>query len=134
MLAEFLSDEIRTSDFQFALKSGFSTTLCNFYATKTIQHFNPLGSPVISLFLDAPKALKETEANTLDLKMLLLRVVCRATTRHLFRSYQLTEITVKHNHVMSGFSDGNGVQQGSLLSLTLFSVNLDPLLRELRSC
>ncbi len=131
---ESLKDELKTSDFQFAYKNNFSSTLCSFLAMETIHHFNKKGSKVLAVFLDASKAFHKVEHAKL-FPELLKRKICPVVVRYLFMSYQVSKLSVKWGDSQSvSFSQGNGVKQGAVLSPILFAVYLDPLLKRLRDC
>ena len=51
-----LENKLNTSHYQFAYKSGFSTSLCSFLVAETIQYYRSRGSNVYMLSLDATKA------------------------------------------------------------------------------
>ena len=131
---ESLKDDLQTSDFQFAYKDNFSTTLCSFLAMETIHHFNEKGSKVLAVFLDASKAFDKVEHAKL-FSVLLNKNICPLIVRYLFKSYSISKLSVKWGvSESSSFSQGNGVKQGAVLSPMLFAIYLDPLINRLRDC
>ena len=56
ILIHLIGEKIDTSVYQFAYKQGFSTSLCTFLVSETIQYYRSRGSNVFMLSLDCTKA------------------------------------------------------------------------------
>ena len=49
-------DDLITSDYQFAYKTSFPTTLCSFMVVETLQHYRAKGNNVFVSLLDYSKS------------------------------------------------------------------------------
>ena len=126
-----ISDHIETNSLQFAYKPEFSTSLCSFLVSETIQYYRTKGSNVYVLSLDATKAFDKVRYSKLFEK-LIERNVCPLIIRWLLNMYLLNNAFVKWKNINSAnFKIMNGVKQGGVLSPILFAIYLDPLLEKI---
>ena len=58
---QIIGEKLKTSSFQFAYKTGFSTSLCSFLVAETISYYRSRGSNVYMLSLDATKAFDRVQ-------------------------------------------------------------------------
>ena len=70
-----IGDQLETSHLQFAYKPGYSTSLCTFLVSETIQYYRTKGSNVYVLSLDATKAFDKVKYSKL-FETLIERKVC----------------------------------------------------------
>ena len=123
-----MGDKMSTSKYQFAYKSGFSTSLCSFLVAETISYYRSRGSNVYMVSLDATKAFDRVQYSKLFNK-LIDRDICPLIIRFLLNSYVISKSIVKWNNCQSkSFNIGNGVKQGAVLSAPLFAIYIDDLL------
>ena len=128
-----IEDKLTTSSYQFAYKQGFSTSMCSFLVSETIQYYKAHGSDVYMLSLDASKAFDRVKYTKL-FKLLIERNVCALVIRLLLKVYIFSSATVKWNNCESeSFNISNGVKQGAIISAPLFAVYIDPLLTKLKN-
>ena len=120
-----------TSDLQFGFKPGYSTDLCSGVLKNVVSTYIHKGSPVYSCFLDASKAFDRVDHSVL-LRLLLKRNLPPIILRFLFSWYQMQFLSIRWNTIFSTkFGVSNGVRQGGVLSLILFTVYIDELLSRL---
>ena len=126
-----IEDKLTTSSYQFAYKEGFSTSMCSFLVSETIQYYKSHSSDVYMLSLDASKAFDRVKYTKL-FKLLIERSVCPLIIRFLMNIYIFSSATVKWNKSESeSFNISNGVKQGAIISAPLFAIYIDPLLSKL---
>ena len=134
VLINELENRLATSSYQFAYKSGFSTSLCSFLMAETIQYYRSRGSNVYMLSLDATKAFDRVQYSKL-FKLLISREVCPLIIRFILNIYLISSAVVKWNEMESkAFSISNGVKQGAVISAPLFALYINPLLDKLQKC
>ena len=125
---EYFKDIFSSSDYQYAYKKNFSTSLCTFNVMETIQYYVSRGSSVIATLLDCSKAFDRVKYDKL-FKILVNRGLCPLVTRLLIVMYSRIEGQVKWNDMYSDkFKVKNGVKQGGVMSPLLFTVYMDNLI------
>ena len=87
---------MNTTDYQFAYKAGFSTSLCSFLVAETISYYRSRGSNVYMLSLDASKAFDRVQYSKMFDK-LISRDVCPLIIRFILNSYLISKSLVKWN-------------------------------------
>ena len=128
VLISLMGDKMNTSNYQFAYKSGFSTSLCSFLVAETINYYRSRGSNVYMVSLDATKAFDRVQYSKLFNK-LIDKDICPLIIRFLLNSYVISKSIVKWNNSQSkSFNINNGVKQGAVLSAPLFALYIDDLL------
>lgn len=131
MIIKILDNKIMTSEYQFAYKSDFSTSLCTFIVAETIQYYRNQGSNVYALLIDATKAFDRVQYSKI-FNLLLQRNICPLIVRLLANMYLINSAVVDWNGTISeSFEIGNGVKQGGVLSPILFAIYMDPLIKKL---
>ena len=116
-----------TSDYQFGYKENFSTSLCSFLVTETIQYYRSQGSNVYMVLLDCTKAFDKIQHTKL-FKTLIEKDICPSLIRLIMNSYIMSSAVVKWNRSTSmPFQINNGVKQGGVISAHLFAMYIDPL-------
>ena len=55
VIIQLIDDKMTTSDYQYGYKENFSTSLCSFLVTETIQYYRSQGSNVYMVLLDCTK-------------------------------------------------------------------------------
>ena len=133
VLINLIGEKINTSDYQFAYKAGFSTSLCSFLVAETISYYRSRGSNVYMLSLDASKAFDRVQYSKM-FDTLIAKDVCPLIIRFILNSYLISKSLVKWNQMNSEpFSINNGVKQGAVLSAPLFALYVDDLLNKLNN-
>ena len=128
IIIDVFQDILETSDYQFAYKSSFSTTLCSFMVVETIQYYRSKGNNVFVSLLDFSKAFDLVRYDKL-FKLLLDRNLCPLVIRLLLNIYMNSMYSVCWNGITSDkFSISNGVKQGGVLSSLLFTIYMEPLI------
>ena len=134
VLINLIGEKINTSDYQFAYKAGFSTSLCSFLVAETISYYRSRGTNVFMLSLDASKAFDRVQYSKM-FETLIEKDVCPLIIRFILNSYLISKSVVKWNQMNSEhFSINNGVKQGAVLSAPLFALYVDDLLNKLNNC
>lgn len=125
---DYFEDRLKSSDYQFAYKKDFSTSLCTFAALETIQYYKSRGSRVIATLLDCSKAFDRVKYHKL-FQLLIDRDICPLVTRLLCIMYSNIKAQVKWNNMYSNkFNINNGVKQGGVMSPILFTLYMDVLI------
>ena len=133
VLINLIGEKMNTTDYQFAYKAGFSTSLCSFLVAETISYYRSRGSNVYMLSLDASKAFDRVQYSKMFDK-LISKDVCPLIIRFILNSYLISKSLVKWNKTQSEpFSINNGVKQGAVLSAPLFALYVDDLLIKLNN-
>ena len=113
-----------TTDNQFDVKAGHGTDECTFLLQQTPSYFVTRGSSVHAGFLNASKAFDRVLHITVFEK-LIQRNVPMCFVRLLKHSYKEQKMQIKWDkHLSEAFHVTNGVRQGGVLSLYLFTVYL----------
>ena len=129
IVLDYFKEELCSSDFQFAYKSDFSTTLCTFLVKETIEYYINNNSNVFATFLDCSKAFDCVKHDKL-FEILMNRGICPLIIRLLINLYINMRGVVKWNsHYSEEFEVYNGIKQGGVLSPTLFSLYIDELVK-----
>ncbi len=119
-----------TSHLQFAYKESYSTPLCSYLVTETIQYYQMRGSSVYMLLFDATKAFARVKYSTL-FNLLIERDICPSVVRLLLNMYFISTAVVSWNDVNSDqFKLCIGVKQSVVMSLLLFSIYINPLMQK----
>ena len=128
ILLDYFKDILQSSNYQFAYKKDFSTSLCTFTVMETIQYYRSRGSRVIASLLDCSKAFDRVRYSKL-FQILTDRGLCPLVIRLLIIMYFNIRAHVKWNSVYSDkFSINNGVKQGGVMSPVLFTLYIDKLI------
>ena len=117
-----IGEKMNTSNYQFAYKAGFSTSLCSFLVAETISYYRTRGSNVYMVSLDATKAFDRVQYSKLFNK-LIKRDICPLIIRFLLNSYVMSKSFVQWNNSKSNlYSINNDVKRGAVLSVPMFVV------------
>ena len=131
ILIHLIGEKIDSSVYQFAYKQGFSTSMCSFLVSETIQYYRSHGSNVYMLSLDCTKAFDLVQHTKL-FQLLISRCVCPLLIRLLINIYAMSTAVVKWNNCYSeNFTIKNGVKQGAIISAPLFALYVEPMLKRL---
>ena len=129
IILEFFNQELLSSDYQFAYKKNFSTTMCSFLLKDTVEYYINNGNNVYATFLDCSKAFDCVRHDIL-FDILMEKGICPLIIRLLIVLYKNMMGTVKWNNNFSEkFSVFNGVKQGGVLSPALFTLYIDELIK-----
>ena len=133
VIIDIIHENMETSDFQFAYKKGFSTSMCSFLVAETIQYYRLRGSNVYMVSLDATKAFDRVQYSKL-FNILIEKEICPLVIRLILNVYLTSSAVVKwRNSISKSFSISNGVKQGAVISAPLFALYIDPLINELKN-
>ena len=87
---------MNTTDYQFAYKTGLSTSLCSFLVAETINYYRSRRSNVYMISLDATKAFDRVQYSKLFNK-LIDKEICPIIIRFIMNSYLISKSLVKWN-------------------------------------
>ena len=133
VIMQLIDDKMKTSTYQFGYKESFSTSLCSFLVSETIQYYRSKGSNVYMTLLDCTKAFDKIQHTKL-FKTLMNKNICPSIIRLIMNSYIMSTAVVKwNNSTATPFKINNGVKQGGVMSAPLFALYIDPLLKKLNS-
>ena len=122
-------DAFSTSDLQFGYKKGFSTDLCTGLLKLVSSRYIHHGSKVRCALLDISKAFDMVDHGQL-FETLCQRSLPNPVIRFLLQWSSNQHVEIRWNGILSSpFPVTNGVRQGGVLSLILFTVYIDELLQ-----
>ena len=125
------SDDLQSSNLQFAYKKDHSTAMCTAVLKEVVSHYISNGSNVFARSLAAAKAFDKMNCVKL-FNFLLESNLPGVIIRLLFHSYSRQFVYTRWN---SAFSDPipmeNGVKQGGELSPILLCIYFDELLKRI---
>ena len=122
-----------TDSLQFGYKVGTSTTQCSWLLMEVVNIFLREGSNPIVTLLDCSRAFDLCRFSTM-FSTLLSRGLPPILVRTLVYVYEQQYALVKWgNSKSSMFTIVNGTRQGSVLSAAVFTVYVEPLLKQLRT-
>ena len=127
------SDNLQTSNLQYAYKPGHSTSMCSLALKEVVNYYNSRGGEVYCCLIDATKAFDRVRFDKL-FQLLLDRNIPKCIIRLLIDMYVRQRVRTSWGCTLSSsFSVINGVRQGGVLSPVLFAVYIDVLLNRLES-
>ena len=133
VIMQLIDDKMTTSAYQFGYKENFSTTLCSFLVSETIQYYRSHGSNVYMTLLDCSKAFDKIQHTKL-FNTLIEKDICPTIIRLIMNSYIMSTAVVKWNKsTATPFKISNGVKQGGVISAPLFALYIDPLIKKLNN-
>ena len=125
-------DKLECDSLQFGFQAKSGTVMCTWTASAVIDFFNRKGSAVYGCAMDLSKAFDMVDWKEL-FKILMRRKVDPIFLRLLLFIYSYQQCDVRWNSSHSHrFSIRNGVRQGAVRSLILFSVYINDLIVLLR--
>ena len=128
IILDYFILELSSSQFQFAYKSDFSTTLCSFILKETVEYYNSNGNSVYATFLDCSKAFDLVKHDIL-FRILIDKGICSLIVRLLLKMYSNMKGKVRWKNYFSDFFQVfNGIKQGGVISPILFSLYIDKLI------
>ena len=131
VIMQLIKDKMVTSAYQFGYKENFSTSLCSFLVSETIQYYRSKNSNVYMTLLDCTKAFDRIQHTKL-FKTLIDKDICPSIIRLIMNSYIMSTAIVKWNNSTSlPLNINNGVKQGGILSAPLFAMYINPLIEKL---
>ena len=132
ILLERCKKYLKTSDNQFAYKSGHGTEMPVHILKHVTEEYNERKTPVYACFMDMSKAFDKISHKKL-FEILLKRDVPTYIISILGEWYKNQQMSVKWGDAFSDkFPTSCGVRQGSLLSPYLFNVYMDELSEKLQ--
>jgi len=121
----------KTTDLQFAYKSGLSTTMCTLTLKEVVKYYNERNTNVYCALVDASKAFDRVRFDKM-FQLLIKRKIPIVIVRLLFDLYMRQKVRTSWCGVFSEyFTTSNGVRQGGVLSPILFIVYIDELIDQL---
>ena len=126
-LSIILEDSLVTHDQQFGFKREHSTDLCIFTVKSVTKYYTQANSPVFTCFLDSSKAFDKINHYTLFRKLLDRKTLIMLVRILLFWYTKQTMCVNWRNCMSDYFYVSNGVRQGGILSLKLYSAYVDDL-------
>ena len=131
ILLDHFNAEFSSSDYQFAYKKSFSTTLCTFLFKETIEYYINNESNVYVNLLDCSKAFDLVKHDKLFSKLIDANI-CPLVLRLLATMYIEMKGKVRWGQFESGeFKVFNGIKQGAVLSPILFNIYIDSLIKSI---
>jgi hypothetical protein len=125
-------DLLSSDTLQFGFKKGTSTTQCSWLVQEVVGHYLREGSHPLVVFLDCSKAFDLCKFDKL-FTSILDKGMPPIIVRVLMHIYEEQYAWVRWGRARSSrFPISNGTRQGSIASPDLWSVYLDPLLKQLR--
>ena len=97
VIIQLIDEKMATSAYQFGYKEKFSTSLCSFLVSETIQYYRSNDSNVYMTLLDCSKAFDKIQHTKL-FRTLIGRNICPAIIRLIMNSYILSTSLVKWNN------------------------------------
>ena len=114
IIMQLIKDKMLTSAYQFGYKENFSTSLCSFLVSETIQYYRSKNSNVYMTLLDCTKAFDRIQHTKL-FKTLIDKDICPSIIRLIMNSYIMSTAVVKWNNSTSlPLIINNGVKQGGI--------------------
>ena len=125
-------DRLSSDSLQFGFKSGTSTTQCTWLVQEVVSHYLREGSYPLAVVLDCSKAFDLCKFDKLFSEV-LKKGMPPIIVRVLMFMYEEQYAWVRWGKARSAmFNIVNGTRQGSIASPDLWSVYLDPLIKQLR--
>ena len=126
-------DILSSDSLQFGFKSGTSTTQCSWLVQEVVGHYLPEGSNLLVVVLDCSKAFDLCKFDKL-FTAVLEKGMPPIVVRVMMFMYEEQYAWVRWGEARSTtFPIINGTRQGSIASPDLWSVYLDPLIKDLRA-
>lgn len=125
------SDNLSTSELQFAFKSKHSTAMCTLVLKEIVRYYSNNGSKTYSCYIDATKAFDRVRYDKL-FGLLIERGIPPIIVRVMLNLYERQCLkTHWRGFVSDEFRTSNGIRQGGVISPVLFCIYIDELLTRL---